>query len=109
MSNDLILARDWMRILLTALVLASCKLSGSPYDRLCTIYEGLGTVADENLDWWALAQRITNEAPEIAEDHQVVMLNEKGRRYELFRQRAIQDWKQPSWQCEAIKKRWPPE
>lgn len=48
MSKDLISVRE--RIFLMALVLASCKPSASPYDKLCTIYESLGAEADEDLD-----------------------------------------------------------
>ena len=104
------LARDAMRcVVLAALMIASCKSGPSPYDKLCTIYEGVASQPDEDLDWMALSQRISTEAPEISEDHKIVMLNQKGSRYELFRKRASQTWKQPDWQCEAIKKRWPPE
>ena len=110
MSKDMTSVHDTKRaVLMVALMFASCKSAPSPYDKLCRIYEGLASQADEDIDWMALSQRVADEAPELSEDHSIVMLNQKSSRYGLFRKRASQRWKQDDWQCDAIKKRWPPE
>lgn len=111
MSKGTTSVRDTMRLALLAeiLTIASCKPAPSPYDKLCTIYQNYDSQTDESLDWMALSQRIANEAPEVAEDHNNILLNQTGSRYELFRKRARESWKQSDWQCEAIRKRWPPQ
>lgn len=96
-------------LLVQLIAMASCKSAASPYDKLCTIYQAYDSQADDDIDWMALSQRIENEAPEIADDHNNVLLNATGARYELFRKRARESWNQSDWKCGTIRRRWPPQ
>jgi hypothetical protein len=42
---------------------------------------------DSCLDWFALSQRIAQEAPEVADDHNAVLLNQTDSRYQSLRSR----------------------
>ena len=111
MNNDTTLAADLMRmgLCVSLLVAGGCKPAASPYDKLCAIYESVAAQPDDSLDWFALSNRIASEAPDIADDHNSILLNQPDARYELFRKRASERAKQRDWQCDAIRKRWPPQ
>jgi hypothetical protein len=111
MSNGMTSAPNTLFAVFVTCLLAAfgCKPAPSAYDKLCSIYSTFESQPDDKLDWFAISQRIASEAPEISEDHNAVLLNQTGARYELLRKLAREDSNQPEWQCETLRKRWPPQ
>lgn len=100
-------------LLLGGVVLAisattACRKSGTPYDRLCRVYEevqGQPTTPE-------LAARLTakaeKEIPELSEDLLLLANASADQRYELLRTMAEQKAGQKNWRCEAIRQWYPP-
>lgn len=87
--------------------LASCS-RGSPYDRLCAIYEEVGK---EPLTPERAAipfQRAQKEIPELSSDLALLANVSLAERYELLKTMAREKAGQPNWQCEAIRQWNPP-
>lgn len=88
-------------------VVSACRKS-SPYDRLCRLYEegnGQPQTAELLMQITAKAEK---QIPEIADDLLMVANASTDQRYELLRSMAEQKSGQADWQCEAIRKWYPP-
>lgn len=93
-------------IIMVAAVLGSCKPAKSPYDKLCAIYQDYASKPDsDTVAMIELAERVSKEAPEVEPVFSAAVRNPPATRYPMFLQEARKD--QPTWECPAIKARWP--
>lgn len=99
-----------LRIVSWALVLAvaACGKRPTPYDRLCRIYEDVRGQSSTPELAMAVAKRVEAEIPEIAGDYGFLANVDVGERYELLQTLAREKAKQRDWQCEEIRKWYPP-
>ena len=95
-------------LVIGGLLLATACAKQSPYDRLCRLYkEQRGRDSTPELAM-ALARRVEKEIPEIAADYAFLANVDIGERYEVLKTLARDKAKQPDWQCEEIRKWYPP-
>ena len=91
--------------LLAACVFFGCSKSGSPYDRLCRIYERVGDkpmTSELAMETFMKAQK---EIPEISEDLWGALANSGLKEwYRILRTVARDEANQPNWQCEVFRK-----
>jgi hypothetical protein len=100
-----------MHKLLMAFILAcavvACGTSQSDYDKICAIYRDYESVPDtDTMAMIQLSARVEKEAPDVNQVYTAVVRNPPETRYSMLVENARR--KQPRWQCETIKKRWPP-
>lgn len=89
------------------MALAGCS-RGTPYDRLCRIYEDYRGQASTPELAMVVAQRVEKEIPEIVPEYGFLANANVGDRYELLRTLARDKAKQDDWRCDEIRKWYPP-
>ena len=89
---------------------AACKQQAAPYDRLCKLYAEYESVPDDDaMAMMALSQRVEREIPEIMPFYGLLVQNGRDVRYGVLVDYARNVEKAPAdWQCERLRKRWPP-
>lgn len=86
----------------------ACSKQSAPYDRLCQIYDEYPIDPDNSMMVVTIYERVQHEVPEILPVYDAVMLNGNEFRYEMLRKHAREAQNQSDWECEGLKKRWPP-
>lgn len=87
---------------------AACTKSGSSYDRLCKLYEDVQDQPSTPELAAQLTAKAEKEMPELSADLLLLANASEDQRYELLRAMAEQKAGQKDWQCEAIRRWYPP-
>ena len=95
--------------LLTAgFALVGCKKQPPPHEKMCAIY-GEYEGRNDELTVLEIVRRIEKEAPELDLLQSVLANAGVDIRYQVFIDNAHGDGHMPAdWQCETLKRRWPP-
>jgi hypothetical protein len=75
---------------------------------LCALYQAYSPASDDAVEGMQIYERVQNEIPEVLPVYDIVVRDGIDTRYGLLREAARNAQKQPNWECEALKKHWPP-